>query len=175
MKIAITGHTDGLGKALSAKLSQDNEIIGLSRANGYPLSNYTKIVKFIEDCDILINNAYDNYYQCNLLSEVFSMWRYENKKIISIGSAIIDYTRAEKELDSDPWAYRDHKLALRKLFRHLLSLERTCQLLLVNPGPIDTKMTSHLVCKKLHVDTAADLVISIMNQPLIKEVNFNAE
>ena len=39
MKIAITGHTKGIGKALYDNLSQQHEVEGYSRSNGFDISN----------------------------------------------------------------------------------------------------------------------------------------
>ena len=39
-KIAITGHTKGIGKAIADLYSKKNyEVIGLSRSNGYDMSS----------------------------------------------------------------------------------------------------------------------------------------
>ncbi len=46
MKIAITGHTSGLGKTLALELKKTHQIIGFSRKN-IPIENYKKIARGI--------------------------------------------------------------------------------------------------------------------------------
>ena len=56
MKIAITGHSAGIGQALSMIYTiQDHEVIGLSRRNGYNIRSIPKVAGMIEPCDVFIN------------------------------------------------------------------------------------------------------------------------
>ena len=57
MKIAITGHTRGIGKACADVFRHDT-IYGYSRSNGYDIKDAEDIFKSAEDCDVFINNAY---------------------------------------------------------------------------------------------------------------------
>jgi hypothetical protein len=69
MKIAITGHTSGIGKGMYDHfLNQNHEVFGLSRSNGFDISKNTKeIVEISEECDLFINNAYSGDSQLKLL------------------------------------------------------------------------------------------------------------
>jgi hypothetical protein len=59
MKIAITGHTSGLGKFLFKKYSPLHDCIGFSRSNGFDLEkDYDVIAKQIKSCDLFINNSF---------------------------------------------------------------------------------------------------------------------
>ena len=115
MKIAITGHTSGIGLALANRLKQNHEVVGLSRSNGYGIDDTTAIFDAANDCDIFINNAYSEYQQALLLQLFYSQWKDTAKQIISIGSVVTNYPRSQVELDNYPWPYRDHKIALEKL------------------------------------------------------------
>jgi nucleoside-diphosphate-sugar epimerase len=175
MKICITGHTEGLGLALVKKLDHIHEIIGLSRRNGYDIANLFPVLEAVQHSDIFINNAYYEYYQCNLLSDMFNLWKHDpNKTIITISSFVTCYPRIEKELDNEPWPYRDHKVALERLFRHLVNQDHQCKMLLVSPGAIDTNMVSHLNCKKMQPEAVADVIINALNFPLVKELTLYA-
>ena len=83
MKCLITGHTKGIGKALyDTFVLMGFEVIGVSRSNGYDISErYQDIVALAETCDLVINNAYCQDYQTRLLRELAG-----KTKIISIGS-----------------------------------------------------------------------------------------
>jgi NAD(P)-dependent dehydrogenase (short-subunit alcohol dehydrogenase family) len=99
-----------------------------------------------------------------------NLWADQNKIIINIGSIVTDYPRIEKELDDQPWPYRDHKLALMNTFRRLVQLGHTCRLALVNPGATNTDMIKHLDCKKIKASDVASAVTTVLANPLIKEL-----
>ena len=171
MKIAITGHTQGLGLALSNLFNElDHKVIGLSRSNGYDINNTDKIISIVKDCDVFINNAYDNTNQTKLLDHLFHHWLHTRKIIINIGSTVTLYPRIEQDRDNEPWPYREHKQDLEKTFRHLSKLPHTCQLHLISPGAMDTKMISHLDCIKMSTKDVATIICQTMHNPLIKEL-----
>jgi len=67
MKIAITGHTSGIGKALYNYYSAEHEVIGFSRSNGYNLpDSLSNVIKESKGCDLFINNCYANGAQIDL-------------------------------------------------------------------------------------------------------------
>ena len=93
MKIALTGHTKSLGKALFEFLSQKHEIIGFSRSNGYDIKSpfdRKKIIKESKDCDIFINLVHNYYHQTDLLLELHKSWKGLQKYIINIGTSAVD-------------------------------------------------------------------------------------
>lgn len=60
MKIAITGHTSGIGKCLFENLSQEHDVTGYSRSNGFDISNTENREQIANtEYDIFINNAYN--------------------------------------------------------------------------------------------------------------------
>jgi len=67
MKIAITGHTSGIGKALYDYYSVNNEVIGFSRSNGYNLPNsLSDVIEESKGCDLFINSCYADGVQIDL-------------------------------------------------------------------------------------------------------------
>lgn len=171
MKIGITGHSRGLGQSLASVISKNHQVVGFSRTNGYNLTDVSKIVDHAAHCDVFINNAYHEYFQCDLLSKMFQLWKDdETKQIVSIGSTVTDYPRIEKELDHMPWPYRDHKIGLQRLFRNLIKQPHKCKMLLVTPGAIDTDMIAHLPGIKMNPQSVADIIVKTLECPLIKEI-----
>ena len=93
MKIALTGHSKGLGQALFNKLSLTHETLGFSRNNGYDIKNpdnRKKIIKESKDCDIFINLVHNYYHQTDLLLELHKSWKGLQKYIINIGTSAVD-------------------------------------------------------------------------------------
>ena len=137
MKIAITGHSAGIGQAF-AKIyeSQGHEIIGLSRRNGYNIRSLPKVVGMIESCDMLINNAQVGYAQTELLFEVWRRWRGQQKYIVNIGTQMTDVIVPPKE----EWdEYIIQKKALELANQLLEQRNPWPRLLLVRPSQIATQ------------------------------------
>ena len=69
-KIIITGHTNGIGKAIYDKFKEIScrEIVGMSRSNGYDIDkDFDRIVAEAEGCELFINNAYRDQQQLKLV------------------------------------------------------------------------------------------------------------
>ena len=102
MKIAITGHTQGLGQAFFNHFLL-HDVIGFSRSNGYNIADPTarvKILNEINEFDIFINNAYNNFddSQLQLLIDVYNLWQGTDKIIVNISSR---YTTGPKKYCKD--------------------------------------------------------------------------
>ena len=82
MKIAITGHTKGIGKACHDLLSEDHEVTGFSRSNGYDINDPESIFSSAKDSDVFINNAYSGTAQSALFDIFFQDW--ENCHILDL-------------------------------------------------------------------------------------------
>ena len=184
MKIAITGHTSGVGKSLYNKLKKDgHRVFGFSRSNGYDLSNKKEFIKLVNEVahpdnlvysdknwrsitetDIFINNAYHNWSQVDLLYEVYHDWKDKDKIIINIGSVTGDSSKKYMH------EYQIHKIALDNACKQLQPLGK-CKVVNVRPGWIDTnfikgrKNSIPKNIKILKADQIADIVLYIINQP----------
>ena len=100
MKIAITGTTRGLGKALCGFLKNNNhDLIEFNRNDGFDISldsGRKNIIDnlILEDVDVFINNAWDKEGQLKIFNEVIKIYREcKNKTIININSrtALLPY------------------------------------------------------------------------------------
>jgi len=81
--LAITGHTSGLGEFLANYLSENYQVTGLSRKNGYHLIRKQDLaVQEILTHDVFINNAHKDFVQTELFNKVFSEWKTDNSKTI---------------------------------------------------------------------------------------------
>jgi nucleoside-diphosphate-sugar epimerase len=137
MKIAITGHSAGIGQALSTIYTeQGHEVVGLSRRNGYNIRSIPKLASMIESCDVFINNAQVGFAQTELFWEVWNRWRGQNKTIINISTQMTNNSVAPRE-EWDQYIIQKKALELA----HTQCQERSLlpKLILIKPGAIATQ------------------------------------
>lgn len=138
MKIAITGHTAGIGQALAQEYSLvGHEIVGLSNREGNNIRNTPKICDQIEPCDVFINNAQAGYAQTELLFEMVKRWQGTRKHIVVISTMMTQNpVSVISGLDMDH--YRVQKIALEEAVRQLRNQGRGVKITIVRPGNIAT-------------------------------------
>ncbi len=134
MKIAITGHTAGIGRSLAQVFeSQGHEIIGLSTRTGQNIRNVEKCAMVIEPCDMFVNNAQVGFAQTELLFEMCQRWKGTNKEILVIGS-MITLAPVSPILDMDQ--YYVQKQALEEACTQLRYQHHN--IVVVKPGVVAT-------------------------------------
>lgn len=140
MKIAITGHTAGIGQALALEYSQrGHEIIGLSKREGHNIRNIPKICEHIVPCDMFVNNAQAGYSQTELLFEMAQRWQNTGKHIMVISTMMTqDPISPLSGLDMDH--YRIQKLALEQSVHQLRTRRLGVKFIIVRPGNIATSV-----------------------------------
>lgn len=149
MRVAITGHTSGLGKALSCVFS---DFVGFSRKNGYDLRNYAereKMYNEITECDVFINNANLGWNQSILLYELWEKWKDKNKIIVNIGSDAADYSQTVAR------PYNIQKRSLQDACLQLQQAFQPCKVMLIKPGYIDTPSVQHIMATKMDPEELA--------------------
>ena len=115
MRIAITGHTSGIGKCAYTRLTPN--IIGFSRSNGYNINNpldRQRIINESNNCDIFINNAAAGFGQTELFIELFKEWQTQDKLIINVGSRIAEI-KSLPEHRYELLHYQASKLILKEM------------------------------------------------------------
>ena len=106
MKIAITGHTKGIGRAIKDLLEKDgHELVGASTSTGVNVMRTKSVIRWLEkeNPDIFINNVYAPDSQCHILYQLYEMWQYEDKHIINLGS-----TSGESHMNFQEMGYNKH-------------------------------------------------------------------
>jgi len=138
MKIAITGHTAGIGQALAQEYQLNgDEIIGLSQRDGNNIRNTSKICDQIEPCDVFVNNAQVGYAQTELLFEMARRWAGTKKHIVVISTMMTQEPVCSMPgLDMDH--YRLQKVALEEAVRQIRHRRLGVKITLVRPGNIAT-------------------------------------
>ena len=140
MKIAITGHTAGIGQALAKQYqSSGHEIVGLSQRDGNNIRNTLKICDQIEPCDIFINNAQAGYAQTELLFEIAKRWAGTGKQIIVISTMMTqEPVSLLTGLEMDQ--YRLQKVTLEEAVHQLRHRRLGIKIVIVRPGNIATNL-----------------------------------
>lgn len=138
MKIAITGHSAGIGKALAEQYkTRGHEIVGLSKRDGNNIRNIPKIADLIEPCDLFINNAQAGYAQTELLFEMAQRWQGTKKHIIVI-STIMTQEPVSSIPGIDMTHYWVQKQTLEEAVKQLRYQRLNLKITIVRPGNIAT-------------------------------------
>lgn len=138
MKIAITGHSAGIGQALAKEYSsRGHEILGLSKRDGHNIRVIPKIADLIEPCDMFVNNAQAGFAQTELLFEMSRRWAGTGKHIIVI-STMMAQDPVSVLPGTEMNLYRVQKVALEESVKQIRYNDRALRLTLVRPGNIAT-------------------------------------
>jgi len=137
MKVAITGHSAGIGQALTKLFEQNgHEVVGLSRRNGLNIRSLPRVAGTIEPCDMLINNAQVGFAQTELLFEMVRRWQGQEKYIVNI-STEMTASMVSPKVEWDEYLIQKKSL---ELAQELLEKRNTWpKQLLVRPGMIATQ------------------------------------
>ena len=162
MKIAITGHSAGIGQALADRYSNDGHtVVGLSRREGNNIRNTPKICDQIDPCDMFINNAQAGYAQTELLFEMVRRWTGTKKTIIVISTQMtLQPVSTLPGLEMDH--YRVQKVALEEAVHQIRNRRPGIKIILVRPGDIATS-PDKTVPPSANVDVWANALVDILN------------
>jgi nucleoside-diphosphate-sugar epimerase len=132
MKIAITGHTSGLGRSFYHECIQRGHVVqGFSRTNGYDLRDYSQVERMLDKVngfDLFISNAKSDYVQAQILYRLVRQGTCQT--IVNIGSQVI--VSPPNWTDTFLLEYVTQKMALAHAVQVLSPLAK-CQIILLNP------------------------------------------
>ena len=164
-KIAIVGHTRGIGKAIADLYWKKNyTVVGLSSSNGYDLQcSQVEIMEQLDDCQLIVLNAYAGRGQMNLLKRIYGKFVFEDKKVVVITSTS-GTPAGEDEEFSDP-EYVEYCKNKKNLIEYIEQLQqellnKPLSIYDVCPDVVDTDMTKGLWegLPKLKADEVAEAV-----------------
>lgn len=169
-KIAVTGHTKGIGKSIVDLFSLNNfHIMGFSRSNGYDIGeekSRTSIIEQLDNVDIFINNAYHPQGQTFLLAEVIKKFSGTDKIIVNISSKMIYYPNSGFE------DYISAKKAQNDIVKKHMFNNKP-KILNIIVGAVDTDMAKVWLSEKINPDTLAKFIydmVQYQNTLAIQEV-----
>ena len=163
-KIALTGHTSGVGKNILENIQ--GEFRCYSRSNGFDINKpeiRKKIILNASDCDIFINNAKgEGLSQLNLLFDLFTAWKDQDKHIINIGSR----AAVACEYRFKPHLYSIEKAALHEGVKQILNCPRKCKITNIAFGLLNTPSNSSEDQKKMNLSVVHETLSLVLNSSL---------
>jgi short-subunit dehydrogenase len=168
-KIAIIGHTRGIGKAIADLYKEKGyHVIGMSRSNGYDLGkNHKKIMEKMRDCGLVVLNAHSGNGQLTLLKRIYGMHVFDKMKVAVITSTSgldggADYNEFELW---DKFEYAQYCEQKKQLIEYISEIQdelltKPLSVHDVCPDVVDTDMTKGLwtTLPKLKASDVADAV-----------------
>ena len=171
MKVVITGHTWGVGKALYEHFQTFGgwEVVGLSRSNGYDIdADFDKVVEAASGCFLFINNAYRDKQQTKLVNAL----KNKVSKMVVMGSISRQYP----------------ELILTDYVQDKQDLSEVCRLISIDPDGIDvlhldlsfiegqdpdpTRRTDFVSDYNLKFEEIVSAVNFWMTNPKIRQIEF---
>jgi NADP-dependent 3-hydroxy acid dehydrogenase YdfG len=169
MKIAITGHANGIGRVLASELiRKGHTIIGLDIKKGDDIHDADSIVEKAKDADVFVNNAYAPIAQRILLQKIFEAWREDSTKtIINMSSKAKYFPVGHNQLTE----YTLEKRMLSEEFQRCqFYSNKKCRLIGINPGFVETTMTEGMNVPKLSPEVVAEAIMWALDMPQEVEI-----
>jgi len=142
LKIAITGHTRGIGQACAELLGHEHDIVGYSRSTGCNISDSSFPTAYwsdIDSCDVFINNACDQDAQLKIVRALFDRWKRQNKIIINIGAIgekLPEYSVSRQHAEFNE--YCKNKIEFHQAVNDMQVQGYTCRVLYILVGAVRT-------------------------------------
>jgi len=158
-KIALTGHTRGIGKALADIFTaQGHNVEGYSKSNGYDIGEQlvrNTILEQTKNFDIFINNAYHPSGQTALLDSVITQWNETDKLIINISSKMVHYALSGFE------EYVSAKTKQNQIVKNRVFTNKP-KILNIIVGAVDTDMAKVWLSKKINPVDLANFIYEMV-------------
>jgi NADP-dependent 3-hydroxy acid dehydrogenase YdfG len=141
-KVAITGHSSGIGKGLyDYFLSKNINVMGFDKTGGLDISlkeNQDVIIELTKDCDLFFNNAYSGYAQVELM-KLWQQQHFNDKHFIINTSSMAAEPLADIPANF-PWLkpYGEEKYAINKTSWDINHSGSKCKSIVIMPGVCQT-------------------------------------
>ena len=152
-KIAVIGHTKGIGKAICDLYKKKKyQVVGMSKSNGFDIiHDQEKILENIEDCSLVVLNAHAERGQLKLLKNIYGRHAFDRMKVVVITST----SGLEEEPDYsqfkiwDKFQYVQYCEIKKELIGYISELQdelisKPLSVYDVCPDVVDTDMTKGL-------------------------------
>ena len=152
-KIAIIGHTRGIGKAIADLYTNKKyNVVGLSRSNGFDLvHDQEKILEKIEDCGLVVLNAHSLRGQLTLLKRIYGQHSFDKMQVavITSTSGLDDEPDLHQFKLWDKFEYSQYCEIKKELIEYISELQeellnKPLSVYDICPDVVDTDMTKGL-------------------------------
>jgi len=189
-KVAITGHTRGIGKHLVERLeAQGIEVMGFSKSNGYNIMKESTCKRIVKEAlewnaDIFINNAYAPGSQVRLLYLFYEAWENKPRQIINLGAtssdSIHNFSQMGYNKDWTPYVSDKARLDWASLQLANQFKKGKCRVTNIKPGLVDTDSTAWLKDYAedymMTADSVAEMlewIVGLNNQVQVRSLSFD--
>lgn len=167
MNVAITGHTRGIGKAITDEFQANgHSVVGYSKSTGFDISvpeHRQAILDSTGDADIFVNNAFDPIGQYELLSSMIDKWEGTDKLIINLSSKGAFVSDISNPMLN---AYCRSKEQQNNLLRSRI-LGSSPRVLNVVVGLVDTELSVQWPFKKINPTDLSKLIYHLTASPIM--------
>jgi len=175
MLIAITGHANGIGAAITEAASQrGHTVLGFDLETGDNINDPDSIIEqvTVAEADVFINNAYAPGAQITMLQKIFEAWKDDpTKTIINMGSKAKYFPTGHNQVTPAMAQYTLYKrMITEELQRMQFYSKKQCRIIGINPGFVDTEMTKDINQLKLTPEAIADSVLWALEMPQDVEI-----
>ena len=168
-KIAVIGHSRGIGKAICDLYRKKKyNVVGMSKSNGFDLvHDQEKILEEMQDCSLVVLNAHSDRGQLTLLKKIYGRHSFDKMKVAVITST----SGIEEEPDYnqfqiwDKFKYVQYCEIKKELIEYIDELQeelmsKPLSVYDVCPDVVDTDMTKGVWenLPKLTAEEVADAV-----------------
>jgi NADP-dependent 3-hydroxy acid dehydrogenase YdfG len=161
MRVAITGHTRGIGKSLYDHFKhQGHEVLGFSKSNNFDITNEksrNEIIENLKNCNIFINNAYALDAQKQLLNDAIELWEGTTNTIINIDSK----STLMKTIPNYMAKYVQDKNQQKEIIKNRIFKARP-YIINFTVGLVDTEMSKEFDSKKIDPDNLAKFIYTLL-------------
>lgn len=151
-RIAVTGHTRGIGKQLWNRLEDRGfELKGFSRSTGHNLQRVSTCKRVAEEiadwnADVFVNNAYVPDNQVRMLYLMYEHWVDKPRLIINLSAtssdSITNFSQMGYNENWTPYVSDKARLDWASLQLANMFKQGKCRVSLVKPGFVDTDSTA---------------------------------
>ena len=156
MKVVVTGHTSGIGKAIFDFFKdQGHDCVGFSRRTGHDISkeeDRLAIAEQSKDCDIFVNNAYNDFDNSQL--EMLKLINDGQRTIFNISSRVTDL---KENIPAGMKLYR-----ITKMLQDDYCRDRP-NIINLKLGRVDTPRIETVVGKKMSTEDVITIVQFILD------------
>jgi len=173
MLVAITGHANGIGAAITdAFIEKGHTVIGFDLESDDDIRDADSIIEKAKDADVFINNAYAPGAQVTLLQKIISEWAEdETKTIVTMGSKAKYFPTGHSQITPNMVQYTLDKRMMDEVVKGFqFYANKKCRMITINPGFVVTDLTKNLDKVMLTTEAIADAVLWAIEMPQDVEI-----